>query len=203
MDNGPVKHPVAEVSHRTFTHYSLSVFSLVVYSIVSVIDCGSLEPPDFGTIELTGTTFGSFATYSCQQGYVLIGSPTRVCQANGEWSGSAPICESMSIMYACLNKGFWCITYTCSNTPLFPCSPVIDCGSLTPPRFGSVELTGTIFGSTATYSCQQGYTLIGDATRNCQANGQWSGFPPFCRGRLCFLGDRQWVKLDQNSYGHT
>ena len=39
---------------------------------------------------------------------------------------------------------------------------------------------GTTFGQTATYSCNTGYTLEGNSTRTCQANGMWSGNEPTC-----------------------
>ena len=40
-----------------------------------------------------GTSFGDVARYSCDTGYILNGTAERTCQANGEWSGSAPTCE--------------------------------------------------------------------------------------------------------------
>ena len=62
---------------------------------------------------------------------------------------------------------------------------VVDCGNLTDPANGQVDLTsGTTFGQTATYSCNTGYNLVGDSTRTCQATGQWSGSAPTCQGTL-------------------
>ena len=62
---------------------------------------------------------------------------------------------------------------------------VVDCGSLTDPANGQVDLTsGTTFGQTATYSCNTGYNLVGDSTRTCQATGEWSGSAPACQGML-------------------
>ena len=62
---------------------------------------------------------------------------------------------------------------------------VVDCGSLTDPANGQVDLTsGTTFGQTATYTCNTGYNLVGDSTRTCQATGQWSGSAPTCQGLL-------------------
>ena len=46
-----------------------------------------------GAISTTGAGVGDTATYTCDDGYELIGSDTRTCQSNGEWSGSAPTCE--------------------------------------------------------------------------------------------------------------
>ena len=62
---------------------------------------------------------------------------------------------------------------------------VVDCGNLTDPANGQVDLTsGTTFGQTATYSCNTGYNLVGDSTRTCQATGVWSGSAPTCQGTL-------------------
>ena len=64
-------------------------------------------------------------------------------------------------------------------------STVVDCGSLTDPANGQVDLTsGTIFRQTATYSCNTGYNLVGNSTRTCQATGEWSGSAPTCEGML-------------------
>ena len=61
----------------------------------------------------------------------------------------------------------------------------MDCGNLTDPSNGQVNLTaGTTFGENATYSCNTGYNLVGDSTRTCQATGNWSGSEPTCQGML-------------------
>ena len=73
----------------------------VVLSISAVIDCGSLDDPDNGQVELSNTTVGSSANYTCNQGYILRnGNSTRICQANGEWSGDSPFCEC-TYKYSC------------------------------------------------------------------------------------------------------
>ena len=63
---------------------------------------------------------------------------------------------------------------------LFLFLPAQECGTLKNPRYGQVVLTGTIFGSTATYSCNTGFILVGEQTRTCQANGKWSGRAATC-----------------------
>ena len=67
-----------------------------VFCFVSHPECSSLTNPDNGRVTLTGTNFGSQATYSCNFGYVLNGPLTRVCQADG-WSGNDTICESRDL----------------------------------------------------------------------------------------------------------
>lgn len=41
------------------------------------------------------TVFGSVAKYSCDFGFALVGSKTRTCQLNGEWSEKEPFCRRM------------------------------------------------------------------------------------------------------------
>lgn len=61
----------------------------------AVVECGNLPNPRNGRVDLTGTTFGSSATYSCNNNYMLDGPQTRRCQADGTWSGREPTCERM------------------------------------------------------------------------------------------------------------
>ena len=60
-------------------------------------------------------------------------------------------------------------------------SLVVDCGSLDNPLNGAVDISqGTTYNAMATYSCNSPYTLNGDMTRTCQADGDWSGGEPTC-----------------------
>ena len=58
---------------------------------------------------------------------------------------------------------------------------VIDCGVLPNPTNGQVVLPSTVLGSTATYSCNTGFDLVGASTRICQADSTWSGAEPSCQ----------------------
>ena len=63
------------------------------------MDCGVLRNPVNGQVNDTnGTIFGQTATYSCNTGYNLVGNSTRMCQADGLWTGSAPSCERMLLL---------------------------------------------------------------------------------------------------------
>ena len=67
-----------------------------VFLIFTAVDCGTMTNPNNGQVSHTGeTTFGQSATYSCNTGYNLVGGSIRMCQATGEWSGSASTCQSM------------------------------------------------------------------------------------------------------------
>ena len=59
----------------------------------------------------------------------------------------------------------------------------IDCLVLGNPANGLVTLTATTHTSVATYSCNPGYSRIGDDTRTCQSSGDWSGSEPMCIGK--------------------
>ena len=59
----------------------------------------------------------------------------------------------------------------------------VDCGSLTNPNNGLVDTSsGTTFESTATYTCDIGYTLSGSQSRTCGAEGLWTFSEPICQG---------------------
>ena len=63
------------------------------------MNCSTLSNPANGQVSHTaGTSFGQTATYSCDTGYNLVGDSTRICQANGRWSGSKPICQGRFLM---------------------------------------------------------------------------------------------------------
>ena len=73
---------------------------------------------------------------------------------------------------------------------------ISGCGNLSDPANGSITLTaGTTLGQTATYSCNTGYTLVGDRTRTCQATGEWSGSAPTCQGVYVSFNDAVWCRL--------
>ena len=37
------------------------------------------------------------------------------------------------------------------------------------------------YNSTATYNCEDGYNLVGDAVSTCLNSGNWSGNPSYCQ----------------------
>ena len=63
----------------------------------AVVDCGSLPDPANGMVAMTASTFDSTANYSCIGGYELVGNSQRICQADGQWSGSEPTCSKLQL----------------------------------------------------------------------------------------------------------
>lgn len=125
------------------------------------IVCGNLTDPANGEVNTPGgTAFGNEAVYQCDLGYVLNGPSSRLCKTNGSWTGSEPVCNA------------------------------VDCGFLGNPCNGEVDISGgTQFNQQAMYSCQEGYTLVGDAERSCLLSGHWNGSQPCCIRNCGSLGN--------------
>ena len=69
------------------------IFSTMIDTITAV-DCGPLTNLTNGLVHTSnGTTFGSTATYTCDTGYMLSGSQSRTCGADGSWTSLEPFCE--------------------------------------------------------------------------------------------------------------
>ncbi|XP_014663654.1 PREDICTED: LOW QUALITY PROTEIN: sushi, von Willebrand factor type A, EGF and pentraxin domain-containing protein 1-like [Priapulus caudatus] len=101
---------------------------------------------------------GSTATYSCEDGLTLVGQATITCMNNGEWEHATPECRETEVV--------------CSR----PSAPTG--GSVRWSRIGGEIAPG----STATYSCEDGLTLVGQATITCLDKGEWEHATPECRG---------------------
>ncbi|XP_064401973.1 uncharacterized protein LOC135347821 isoform X2 [Halichondria panicea] len=181
----------------------------VIEEQVQVIDCGALPNPTNGQVVLPSTVLGSTATYSCNTGFDLVGASTRICQADSTWSGAEPSCQIVdcgalpnptngqvvlfstvlgsTATYSC-NTGFDLVGFAtrfCQADSTWsgaePSCQIIDCGVLPNPTNGQVVLPSTVLGSTATYSCNTGFDLVGASTRICQADSTWSGAEPSCQ----------------------
>lgn len=70
--------------------------------------------------------------------------------------------------------------YTCF---LFSfCHEVISCGELPTPPNGNKIGTQITYGSTAIFTCDSGYMLVGSAVRECLSSGLWRGIETRCLG---------------------
>ena len=68
--------------------------SLILHGYkISAVNCGEPDAADEnGDVSYSSTTFESIATYTCDAGYILTGSATVTCQADRQWSDTAPDC---------------------------------------------------------------------------------------------------------------
>lgn len=55
-----------------------------------------MPQPALGKMTLSGRHFGERATYTCPDGYHVVGLASRLCQADGHWAGQEPACKQNS-----------------------------------------------------------------------------------------------------------
>jgi len=124
----------------------------------------TLTNPTNGKVTVTnGGYYPSTAIYTCNAGYALAdtGLQTNQCTP-GTGANSA--------------TAAW-------NTQAAATCTAVACGAITPPADGSVTVSGT----TATFSCNNGYSLTGgSSTSTCnESTLVWSGPFPSCAAMTC------------------
>ena len=60
-----------------------------------IVFCPDLIDPTNGHVTTNGSSVGSIATYSCNAGFVVVGTVNRACQNDGQWNLSSPTCGRM------------------------------------------------------------------------------------------------------------
>ncbi|XP_036200179.1 membrane cofactor protein-like isoform X10 [Myotis myotis] len=129
--------------------------------------CPQLAEPLNGRVE-GNFQFGSQASYSCNEGYNLVGTPVLHCELAGDgnnvaWSGDPPQCEKIL------------------------CQP--------PPQIGNGTFSNSHkdtfeYGEVVTYRCNPSngpdeYSLVGKSTLSCSGPNKWSSDPPECKVVKC------------------
>ncbi|XP_058232392.1 CUB and sushi domain-containing protein 3 isoform X1 [Hemibagrus wyckioides] len=178
-----------------------------------IISCGMLPTPPNGKKIGTQTTFGATAIFTCDVGYVLVGSTVRECLASGLWSGSETRClaghcgeperivngqvigENFgyrdTVVYQC-NPGFRLIGSSVricqqdhSWSGQLPSCVSISCGHPGSPIYGRTLGDGFNLGDVVSFVCNDGYVLEGPSQAQCLPDRQWSHQPPSCRVVNC------------------
>ncbi|XP_056124585.1 sushi, von Willebrand factor type A, EGF and pentraxin domain-containing protein 1 isoform X2 [Rhinichthys klamathensis goyatoka] len=108
------------------------------------VTCG--EPPvvDYAEYTLNGKVFLSTLTYTCIEGYRLLGAMELKCESSGEWAFPPPLCAR------------------------------VDCGKPPPLRDAVIKGDNFTLGSRIIYICKEGYTLLGIETQECLPSGNWT-----------------------------
>ncbi|XP_039374306.1 complement receptor type 2-like isoform X2 [Mauremys reevesii] len=126
--------------------------------------CKPLEL-EHGRVHLTALEVGTTATFSCNDGYRLIGSNSTQCvvvRNEADWDKHVPLCEAI------------------------PCHPP---SGITHGSHTGQSGQEFFYGSAVTYKCDKGFSLIGKASIHCttkdNVNGEWSGPAPKCKVVKC------------------
>ncbi|XP_065845299.1 scavenger receptor cysteine-rich domain superfamily protein-like isoform X3 [Oscarella lobularis] len=79
------------------------------------------------------------------------------------------------------------------------------CGDLLAPENGALSGFSNLTGETAFFSCNQGYSIVGSASRTCQRDGKWSGIQPLCHAQCQSLSAPLFgaVAMDNTTIGGT
>ncbi len=80
---------------------------------------------------------------------------------------------------------------------------VVTCPALSDPTNGMVDVPNNNFGTVATFTCDNGYTLTGGSFRVCQNDGTWSGSAPTCQGEFHYILTGSFTFLDTVNTGPT
>lgn len=176
--------------------------------VCRAVSCGDPGAVANGSAQGGAFVYPEVLKYECSAGFILKGSNTMGCGADGKWKGEKPRCEPVScgppkvptditfkgeqysyneeIELSC-RPGF-----ILKGKPVSVCqadgtwsheSPTCvsaRCGKASPIPNG--RTLGSDFGvsTKVTYECDEGYTLNGDPARICQSDGLWDKPAPRC-----------------------
>ncbi|XP_035867009.1 CUB and sushi domain-containing protein 1 [Phyllostomus discolor] len=148
--------------------------------------------------------FGAQVVLSCSPGHYLEGSRLLQCRADGAWSAGEerPRCRGTKGSFpgatekGQTDNGLEMVVGRGVEAARRPqsrgeshrvtlCLAVISCGSLSSPPNGNKIGTLTVYGATAIFTCNTGYTLVGSPVRECLASGLWSGSETRCLAGHC------------------
>uniref|UniRef100_A0A8B9HZB1 Selectin P n=1 Tax=Astyanax mexicanus TaxID=7994 RepID=A0A8B9HZB1_ASTMX len=122
---------------------------------------------------INSNSYSSTCTFSCEEGFELVGSPTTQCDHTGHWTQPAPTCTA------------------------------ITCGPPMVPANGNMTCTGPLakfsFRSSCALICEEGYSPAGESTLTCLKTGNWSAETPTCEGKMCNFIQKCVIKIKEHS----
>ncbi|XP_073660753.1 P-selectin isoform X3 [Tursiops truncatus] len=127
------------------------------------VQCPPLKSPEQGSMTCLHSAKAfqhrSSCSFSCEEGFALVGPEVVQCTASGVWTAPAPVCQA------------------------------IACEPLESPVHGSMDcsLSSRAFqyNSNCSFHCAKGFTLRGADTVRCADLGQWTAPAPVCQALQC------------------
>ncbi|XP_066453170.1 E-selectin-like [Eleutherodactylus coqui] len=181
MDNGSVvcSHVNGDFTYQSSCNFTCSDGHLLVGSEnlqcngegewgsqiphCKAIQCKQPELPDNGEMNCSSDgeilLENSTCTFSCKEGFTMVGASSVQCTTPGQWSEELPKCEAVQC-----------------DLPAAPDNGAMDCSS-------NRELLP--YNTTCNIICNEGYTLVGDPSVRCMSHDKWSAEPPTCEAIQC------------------
>ncbi|KFP94617.1 Complement receptor type 1, partial [Haliaeetus albicilla] len=145
---------------------------------LSLLYCSKPAEIAHGSLSSPAKVFftpGTSVSYICEPGFSRIGTASIYCTQSGAWSHPPPVCQAVKCLH--------------------------------PPNITNGKLKGNIsdtfsYGASVSYSCNPGYSLVGNAFINCTVSGTWSQPHPQCKEIRCVFPEVQGVKkaIKGNTY---
>ncbi|KAF4519567.1 hypothetical protein B566_EDAN004774 [Ephemera danica] len=127
------------------------------------VDCGKVPALTYGTVGYKNDTTYVYSEleYNCVRNYRLAGGePRRKCQEDGNWSGTTPRCEVLSVT---------------GNDRAYGRTLIRTAAESAANSAATYKISAQ-----AKYRCERGHKLEGEGLRTCEENGVWSGEVPQC-----------------------
>ncbi|KAI8515636.1 hypothetical protein Bbelb_064490 [Branchiostoma belcheri] len=167
--------------------------------------CPLLSPPLNGF--MTGSnSYGDVVNFTCEPGYILVGTSSLTCLSDGTWNGNLPTCTAVQcpLLSPPLN-GFMTGSNSYGDVVNFTCEPgynlvgtssltclsdgtwdgnlptctAAQCPPLSNPLNGFVSGSNS-YGDVVHFTCEKGYRLVGESSLTCLSDGTWNGQPATC-----------------------
>ncbi|XP_065792837.1 P-selectin [Muntiacus reevesi] len=127
------------------------------------VQCPALKSPEQGSMSCFHSAKAfqhqSSCSFSCEEGFALVGPEVVQCTASGVWTAPTPVCKA------------------------------IACEPLESPAHGSMDCSPSSralqYNTNCSFHCAEGFTLRGADTVRCADSGQWTAPAPVCQALQC------------------
>ena len=80
-------------AHTPASVFVCQVFKYYSAMFLSLALCPDLTAPSNGAVNQSGNSAGDTGTFTCDEGYELVGAPVLNCQGDGTWDNPEPTCR--------------------------------------------------------------------------------------------------------------
>ncbi|NXE90951.1 LYAM2 protein, partial [Menura novaehollandiae] len=157
----------------------------------AAVRCEAVPWPEEGFVTCdrapADLTYGSRCDFQCSEGYVLDGSSSIQCTAQGRWSEPVPKCKGKTLWVgncSFLGTGEHIEIHIPICSKLNSVLPFVQCKPLSSPEKGSVDCSHSAglftYNTSCHFSCLEGWSLSGPHVLECSHSGNWSASLPTC-----------------------